>query len=99
MRAVRIRDPPPSPPALIKERLVVGADLPLVISIGIYQIHGYRSLIEAINSGLALLTVGNGTKGMRLVASRRAIVLGHSRQVRPPTFSSSGNSGEAMRGA
>jgi len=44
-----------------RRSLLVGADLPLVIQ---QEILGYRSLIEAINSGLALLTVGNGGKGM-----------------------------------
>ena len=43
-----------------RRSLLVGADLPLVIQ---QEILGYRSLIEAINSGLALLTVGNGGKG------------------------------------
>ena len=54
-----------------------------------------------VTCGLAPITVGNGGKGTRPMASRRACTLGQPRQARPscPRWETGGDSGQAMRGS
>ena len=55
----------------------------------------------AVTCGLAPITVGNGGKGARPMASRRACWLGQPRQARSscPRWEIGGDSGQAMRGS
>jgi hypothetical protein len=52
-------------------------------------------------SGLALLTVGNGGKGVRPMVPRRARGFGQSRQtwLPSPRWATGGDNGQAMRGS
>ena len=56
---------------------------------------------DAVTCGLAPITVGNGGKGARPMASRRACRLGQPRQARSscPRWETGGDSGQAMRGS
>ena len=57
--------------------------------------------VGAVTCGLAQITVGNGGKGARPMASRRALGFGLSRRARPscPRWETGGDSGQAMRGS
>ena len=56
---------------------------------------------DAVTCGLAPITVGNGGKGTRPMAFRRAFGFGQPRQARPscPRWETGGDSGQAMRGS